>query len=129
LPHPASRLAEVGERNAREAVTGRLQKHPLEQYAFAGLHVGARGDCQARSAQALGELIANALELTQVEHARFPGDAGATLEPAHPVRGHEGFRQITLEPRDLSAEGAARGAFVNLPDCRRQLLRSGWALL
>ena len=74
----------------------------------------ARSAIVTRAAlQALGQLVAHALELAEIEQPRLAGavPAGA-VEAAHlGERGHERVRQLALEPGDLRrAASAARPA-------------------
>jgi len=84
-----------------------LQKHPLELDAAGGLRVSSLGDRDPRGAQAFGQVVANALELPEIEQPRRGSRSRVNLgETAHAVgeRRHEGFRELALELGNLSFE-------------------------
>ena len=66
----------------------------------------------AGRAEAFGELVAHALELAEIEQPRLAARGDGLGEAAHRKGGDEGVGQLTLEPRDLAAERAPRGALV-----------------
>jgi len=83
--------------------------------------------------QPLRQLVADLLELPQIEQARLGGYATRWLQPAHWPGGHEGVRKLPLELRDLSPQGAASGTLGVLdrdrPNRRRKHLRSVYVVL
>jgi hypothetical protein len=88
-------------------VGGRVQQHALEGQPLLSLLVGLLGDPHARGVEALGQLVARHLQLSQIEHPRL-GEPGRGLrEPAHRVGGHEGVGQLALQAGDLGPQGAA----------------------
>jgi hypothetical protein len=78
--------------------------------------ISAFSDRQPRRAQAFGELVANSLELTKVEKARVAGHIAYTLEPTHPIRGHERFGEGSFETGYLSAQRSPRCRLVDFRD-------------
>ena len=73
--------------------------------------VGPLGDRRACRLEPLGQLVADPLELAQVEQPRVPACAPQVLgQAAHRVRRHERVRELALEPRDLRSQGAPRRA-------------------
>jgi hypothetical protein len=84
-----------------------LQQHPLQLDPAGGLRVGALGDRHPRGPQALGQVVADALELSEVEQPRRGSRYRTSLgHTAHAVgeRRHESFRQLALELGDLSLQ-------------------------
>jgi hypothetical protein len=84
-----------------------LQQHPLELDATGGLLLGSLGDRHPRSTQAFGQVVADALEFSEIEQPRRGSRHRANLgEAAHAVgeRRHESFRQLALELGDLSLQ-------------------------
>ena len=72
-----------------------LQQHPLELNPAGGLSVGSLGDRHPRGAQALGQVVADALELSEVEQPRRGSRYRTNLgQAAHAVRErrHDSFR-------------------------------------
>jgi len=99
---------------------GWLQQHPLQVDAVGSLHLGDLCDRHSGNAQALGQLVADPLELPEVEQPGIAGGVGEAPEATHAVGGHERFRKRALETSDLQAERAARRALVGLGDDRRK---------
>ena len=103
---------------------GRVQQHALEGKPLLSLLVGLLGDPHARGGEALGQLVARQLQLSQIEHPRL-GEPGRRLrEPAHGVGGHEGGGQLALQTSDLVPEGAAGGTLGRLTGAVAQQDRS-----
>jgi hypothetical protein len=67
VPGTAAGLAEISARDAGEAVLARLEQHSLEQDSGGLLLLGAPGDRGAGGLQPLGQLIADLLELAEIE--------------------------------------------------------------
>ena len=106
----------------------RLEQHLLQPHAVGRLDVGALGDRHPRGAQALGQLVAYLLELSEAEQPRLTVALGRTIEPTHAVGGDERVAQLALEPGDLGSQGAARSALIDLDDARRDRRWSGAVL-
>jgi len=88
-------------------VAGGLEQHLLEPGAAGRLRVGLLGDGHPRSLKALGQVIADPLEISEAENPRFRSGPGTgNGDPVHAVgeRGHEGIRQLALELGDLTLE-------------------------
>lgn len=73
-----------------------IEQHSLEREALLGLLVGALRNVYAGGMESLGKLIADELELSQIEHPGLGGVAGRLLQSPHRKGGHEGVRQIAL---------------------------------
>jgi hypothetical protein len=83
-------------------VLPRLQQHSLEIQPVCRLKIGTLGDRDPRAPQPFGELVADPLELAQVEHAWIgPGIGRARRQTTHRERGDKRIGQLALEPRDL----------------------------
>jgi hypothetical protein len=100
--------------DAGVAVPARLEQHPLQSEPLLRLLVGALRDPHPGAVHALGELVANCLELSQVEQPGLGGHGNGLREPAHRKGGHERVGQLALQPRDLSTQRPASGALVAL---------------
>jgi hypothetical protein len=88
-------------------VLGRIEQDLFQIDPVGLLELSAFGDRHPSFAQALGELIADALELPEVEEPRIGGVLATGLtEAAHRVGGNEGVRQLTLELGDLTSQRA-----------------------
>jgi hypothetical protein len=84
-----------------------LQQHPLELDTAGGLRVSSLGNRHPGGAQAFGQIVADALELAEIEQPRRGSGYRVNLgEATHAVgeRRHEGFRELALELGDLSFE-------------------------
>jgi hypothetical protein len=96
-----------------------LEQHPLEIQTVRRLDLGALGDRHARCVQPLGELVADPLELPQIEDVWIRATVpSAARQSAHRERGDERDGQLALEPRDLRAQGPSRRELVTLDYCR-----------
>jgi len=102
----AERLRAAGETIAQRnevRATNRLllEQHPLEQHPVCGLYLGTLGNRHPGRPQALGQLVAHALELAEPEQSRLAPMLWRLIETTHPVCGHECLRQLALEALDL----------------------------
>jgi hypothetical protein len=99
-------------------VAAGVEPHALEQHAVALLEVRPLGDRGAGAVQALGEVVAQALQLAEAEQARAAatGDRPVGVRPR--VGGEEGGGQLALELGDLVAERATGGGLVGLDNGR-----------
>jgi hypothetical protein len=82
-------------------VAAGIEKHPFEQEPIGGLNLGALGDRHSRGPKALGQFVAHALELAQVEQPWLGMSPVKVLEPSHRICGHERVGQLALELCDL----------------------------
>jgi hypothetical protein len=104
-------------------VLARLEQHLLEREAAGCLLVGTLGDPCTSGAHALDELIANVLELSQVQQTRLPARlAGGLIQATHREGGHEGVRELALESLDLRPEGPPGRPLAAVDDRRGNLL-------
>src|SRR6185312_7230255 len=93
FPGAATRLAQVSARHPLETVLAGLEQHLLECEAAGCLLVRALGDPCACCAEALDEVIADVLELSEIQQARLAaGPANILIEAAHGEGGHERVR-------------------------------------
>jgi hypothetical protein len=112
-------LAELPAGDPFEAVLAGLEQHLLERETACGLGVGSLGDRRAGGAQTLDQLVADLLELSEVEQSRSPpGMPLSLLEAAHRKCGHERVGELALERDDLSAEGSPGRALLVVDDRR-----------
>jgi len=119
----AARLAEVVAAHPDPLeVRGRGQHLP-QQLAIGGLGPGALAQRQARLGNAVGERVAQSLQLAQVEHPwldRDRGDAMLDHDPAEALGQERG--ELTLEPADLASQLGPGQALVGLDvECHRAL--------
>jgi hypothetical protein len=68
---------------------------------------------------AISQLVADPLELSETEHPRFAWALRRLVETAHPIRGDERLRELALEALDLGPQGAARGTLIDFGYRRR----------
>jgi len=77
---------------------GRIEQDPLQIQPVGVLDLSPLGDRHPRAAQALGQLIANALKLAQIEQSRLRGaHAARGIQAAQPIGGHEGVGELPLQ--------------------------------
>lgn len=79
MPGTAAGLADVGAADADPLELGGRIEHFAEQVAILGLDLRPVGESRAGFADALGETVADRLQLTEVEHPRRGGDAVDTV--------------------------------------------------
>jgi hypothetical protein len=91
-----------------------VEQHPLERQALLGLFIRALGDSHTGAMEAAGQLVADDLELPQVQQPRLRGEGDRWLEPAHRKGSDERVRELTLETRDLGPQRPASCALVPL---------------
>src|SRR5215207_5712778 len=90
----------------------RLEQHLLDQAAVLILDVGPLAECTAGGGDALGEVVAQLLELAQREDARSAPGAHAELEAlARPGRTEE-TRELLLQPSQLVEQRPSSGPLV-----------------
>ena len=82
---------------------------------FGLLDLGALGDRGARVAEPLGQLVADPLELAEIEQPRLAARRiAAECQAAHLRSGHERVGELTLEAGDLCAQRPPGGALVDV---------------
>ncbi len=85
----------------------RLQQHPLQLQPVGSLLVGPLRDPDACSQQPLGEIVANLLQLADLQQSRLRALLRVgELEPPHRVRSDERIGELTLERGDLGSQRA-----------------------
>jgi len=114
MPAAAAQLAEILPRHAGEAVLPRLELHPFQQQATRRLLLSPFADRDPGQAHALGEIVANPLELGEIEQARLGGGAGRQLEATDRIGGHERVGKLALELCDLASERSPGGTLGDL---------------
>jgi hypothetical protein len=109
----AAGLADVGAADPHPAVVaGRLDQGP-QQFAVGTLGRGPRGEGGTGVADALGQRVAQALELAEVEQSRCRNrrrDRMGDGDAAEAVEGEAS--QLVLEAADLAAQLGTREALV-----------------
>jgi hypothetical protein len=116
----AAGLADVGAADPQPAVVARRLDHLAQQLAGSGLGGGLLGKGGAGLAGALGQLVAQLLELAEVEQARRRcggGDCVGDGDAAEAVIGEA--RELELETADLAAQLGAGEALVAADAKRR----------
>jgi hypothetical protein len=116
----AAGLADVGAADPHPAVVARRLDQGGEKFAAGGLGRGPRGERGAGIAGTLGEGVAQALELAEVEQARRRcgrSDPVGDGDAAEAIEGEAG--QLELEPADLAAQLGAGKALVAVDAKRR----------
>ncbi len=114
MPVAAAGLAEVVAADPDPLELGRRGQHPAQQLAVGGLDPGALAQPQARVGHPLGQLVAQPLQLAEIEDPRRPGggvDAVVDLDPAEGLRQEAG--QLALEAADLTAQLGPGEALVD----------------
>jgi GAF domain-containing protein len=119
----AAGLADVGAADPHPAVVARRLDQGAEKFAVGGLGGGPRGERRAGLAGALGERVAQALELAEVEQARGRAGCDDRVEDGDTPEAVEGeVGELELEAADLAAQLGAREALVAV-DAKRRLDR------
>jgi hypothetical protein len=120
---PASGLADVGAADPQPTMVPRRLDQGAQQLPIGGLDGALGGKRGAGLPDALGELVAHALEGTEVERT-WPGARGGDpvgdVEPAEAVEGQA--PQLELEATDLPAQLDSGEALVARMRARRGVL-------
>jgi hypothetical protein len=119
VPLAAPGLTQIGPGDPLPAVAARVGEHRLEtppRGRVAGLALVSR---PLRRAHAVVEIVTRALQRGQVEQA------GRAAPEGRRRQGLAGRGQPALEDRKLPAQGAARGALVDLDGQRQARAREG----
>src|SRR6185312_5284571 len=120
LPDAAPPLAQLGARDALEAVAAGVEAHALEADPGPGLALAAAVELGPCGGQARGQLVPDLLELAEVEDARAVPGPGRRLATggqrgrggggvAVRQAGDQGVREPALETGDLAAKLGAGG--------------------
>jgi hypothetical protein len=86
-----------------------IEQHALQRQSLLGLLIGPLGNRHPGAVKALGELVADQLEVAEVEHPGLGVHGLRLIEAAHRVSGHEGVGELSLQPSDLSPQRAPGG--------------------
>jgi hypothetical protein len=125
VPHAASRLADLSIRDPHEPVAARVEQHLLEPHPVGDLELGALADRRAGSLDARREVVADALELAEVEQPRRAARPRRLLvEPSHRKSGHERVGEFPLELVDLGPQRPPCRPLVLLRTTQRRDRRS-----
>jgi hypothetical protein len=115
VPGAAAGLADVVARDRHPLEVRGRRQHLLQQLPVDLLHRGPLGQRPARLGDAVGEAVAQQLQLAQAEHPRGPG---RRLHPVTELDPTEGLAkepgQLALEAADLAAQLVASEALVGL---------------
>ena len=87
---------------------GRVEQHELQRQALARLLVGTPADRDPGVSEPLGQLVAHAFELAEVEQPGLGDGWGGLRQAAHRVGGDEGVGELPLQPCDLRTQRSAR---------------------
>ncbi len=114
MPGAAAGLADVGAGDGDPLVGGRVGQHPPQQLPVGGLDLGPLGERDAGAGHPLGELVAQPLQLAEVEDARLRRPRRDPVRDLDPAEGGTEQRcQLALEPADLPPQLLPRAALVN----------------
>ncbi len=116
MPGATAWLADVGAGDLHPLEIGGSGQHSPQQLTVVGLDPGPPRQADPRLGDPVGELVAQPLQLPEVENSRLPGgrrDPVIELDPAEGL-GEEG-RELALEPAHLAAQLVPSQALVN-PD-------------
>lgn len=90
-------------------------KHPLDQFAVLGLHPLSLHQGAPGLGDPVGQVVANRLQITEVEHPRRRGDGVDSMRDRNVTEGLAEERgQLRLETADLAAQLEPRAALVDL---------------
>jgi hypothetical protein len=112
--------AELGTRQADEAMAPRFEVHRLQQRPRLALAGGTHGERGLGRVQAGGEVVAQHLELAQVQQARTAAARNGDVDRVRGEAGDERGGEVALEPGDLVAQRAARGLLELRPRGRQR---------
>ena len=114
MPVAAAGLPDIAVGDPDPLVGGGVRQHPLQQLAVAGLDHRSLVEGDAGSADSGREIVANALQLAEVEDAGLVGRGGHSaveLDPRKSLGEEPG--QLLLEPADLAAQLDPRQPLVS----------------
>jgi hypothetical protein len=115
VPVTTAGLADIGAADLDPLEVLRCGEHLPQQLAVAGLDPGPLAQRQPRLGDPFGEIVAQALELAQVEDPglhRDGGDAMIELDPAEGLGEEAG--ELALEVTDLAPQLRAGSELVDL---------------
>lgn len=110
---PAAGLADIGAGDPQPLEVARSVEHPLEQLPVARLQLLLLAQGDASRGHAIGEQVADPLEVAEAENAGAGaggGDRGVDLDPGERL-GREP-RKLPLQPPDLPSQLGARRPLV-----------------
>ena len=113
LPATAAGLTHVLAADSDELVAGGLERHPLEQMAFALVVLTSACELCAGCCQPLSELVTRRLQVFEREHDR-PGGRGP--RDGHERCGEGGCgdrRELPIQPGELVTQAAPGGGLVD----------------
>jgi hypothetical protein len=121
VPSAAARQAELVTGDLHPLELGRGGQHRLDQLMSLALHHRALGQGPAGLGHPVGQLVAQALDLTEVEEPRLGRDRAdpvSDLDAPEPL-GHQ-TGQLTLQAPDLPPQLESREALVDCGAERRE---------
>lgn len=119
----AARLADVAAGDPHPLVRDRVGKHPLQELPVAGLDQRALVERDAGLADPGGEVVTDALQLTEVEHTRLRRAGGYRAIQLDPWKGlGEETGELLLEPTDLAPQLGAGEPLVSIETKRGERL-------
>jgi hypothetical protein len=125
VPGAAARQAELVAADPDPLEVRRRGDHFAHQLLVGGLEVGALAQGPASVGDPLGQLVAQPLQLTEVEDARLWRHRGdAVLDRGMAEGGGEEAGELPLEPADLASQLDPGGALVDLDGRRPKALGS-----
>jgi hypothetical protein len=116
VPATATGLADVGAGDHHPPVPSRVLEHLLQQLAVGSLDLGPPAELDASAGDAVGELVAQLLELAEVEQARGRMARRKPVLDFDPAEGlADEAPQLALQAADLTPQLAASESLVT-PD-------------
>jgi hypothetical protein len=115
VPGAAAGLADIGAGHLDPPEFRRRVEHLPQQLAVGGLHASPLGEGQTGVGDPLRELIAQPLQLTEVEHPRLRGESRDPMLDVDASKClSEKGGQPALKPADLPAQLSPREALIDL---------------
>ncbi len=115
MPGSATWLADVGAGDLHPFEVGGRRQHPAQKLSIAGLDSGPLTERQPRLRDPIRELVAQPLQLPQVEHPRLARDrcnAVIDLDPAEGLAEKGG--ELPLEAANLAPQLGTSEALIDL---------------
>jgi hypothetical protein len=115
VPVTTARLADVGAADLDPLEVLRRGKHLAQQLAVVGLDPGPLAQRDPRLRDPIREIVAQPLQLAQVEDPRLHRDGGDTVIELDPAEGlGEEAGELTLEVADLAPQLRSGSELVDL---------------
>ena len=115
MPVAATGLADVGATDLDPLEVLRCGDHPAQELAISRLDPGSLLELQPGVGDPFRQLVAQPLQLTEVEDPRLSRDRGNAVIELDPAEGRcEETAQLTLEAADLAPQLGPRPQLVDL---------------